>query len=108
MRAERVSEVRTLRGLKNIAWLRARQLDRLAYVWRIVDSRRISNSPQTGTFVEGSSTAHIATSRAVPSKRMFLEALSPQPYHAAPQQQVDKQNHDDNRGLHPEKPRVVR
>jgi CRP-like cAMP-binding protein len=30
MRAERVSEVRTLRGLKNIAWLRARQLDRLA------------------------------------------------------------------------------
>ena len=30
MRAKRVSEVRTLRGLKNIAWLRARQLDRLA------------------------------------------------------------------------------
>jgi len=30
MRTKRISEVRTLRGLKNIAWLRKRQLDRLA------------------------------------------------------------------------------
>src|ERR1700727_1541921 len=46
MRAVRKSEVRTLRGLKNIAWLRAQQLDRLA------DSLSVSRVKKRGIIFE--------------------------------------------------------
>jgi CRP-like cAMP-binding protein len=40
MRTKRISEVRTLRGLKNIAWLRKRQLDRLADALSVSDVKK--------------------------------------------------------------------